>query len=296
MIGLTRRKVLLTGAAIGLLGRSVLASEIKHEVKLPDGLGVPSLGQGTFQLAEGRRPPSQEEDALRTGIALGLTLIDTAEMYGDGSAEEMVGRVITGQRNKVFLVSKVLPNHHTAEQIRTSCAESLKRLQTGYIDLYLLHWRTFQTDLKTVVETFEDLRAAGKIRRWGVSSFSVKDMEELYSIPGGRNCATNQVRYNLQDRAVESDLIPWSQKHQMPIMAFSPLGKGGLLGNPVLKQIAERHQCSTAAIALAWTLRDGGVISIPGTGSAEHVRENARALDMRLSQSDLDDLDRAFPA
>lgn len=296
MAGLTRRELLITGAIVGLFGVDALARSVVRDVQLPDGAHVPALGQGTFRLAEGRRPASEEEDALRKGISLGLTLIDTAEMYGNGSAEEMVGRVIAGQRDKVYLVSKVLPNHHTAEQIRRSCDASLKRLNTDYLDLYLLHWRTYQTNLRVVVDTFEELRMAGRIRHWGVSSFSVEDMEDLYRIPGGRNCATNQVRYNLQDRSIESDLIPWSRQNHMPIMAFSPLGQGGLLGNAALKRVAERHRCSPAAIAIAWTLRNGGVISIPGSGSAEHVAENARALDIYLTLEDLNELGKEFPA
>ena len=296
MTKLSRRQLLISAATVGTLGSKALANPAGQTVQLSNGDRIPALGQGTYRLAEGRRSPNQEENALRKGISLGMTLIDTAEMYGNGSAEEMTGRVIAGQRGKVYLVSKVLPNHHTADQIRRSCDASLRRLGTDYLDLYLLHWRTVQTDLTVVANTFESLREAGRIRRWGVSSFSVSDMEELFRLPGGRNCATNQVRYSLQDRNIESDLIPWSRKNQMPIMAFSPLGKGGLLGNPVLKRVAERHGCSPAAIAIAWTLKDGGVISIPGSGSIEHVTENARALDIRLAQADLDELDRAFPA
>lgn len=296
MAGLTRRQFLLTGAAVGLLGIEAVAQPVTPRVQLPDGSRVPALGMGSWRLARGRHAASQEEEALRTGISLGMTLIDTAEMYGDGRAEQMIGRVIAGQRDKVFLVSKVLPKHATASGIRQACKASLARLRTEYLDLYLLHWRLAGVDLGVVVRTFESLRAEGHIRRWGVSNFRVADMEDLYRVRGGDACTTNQVRYNLRDRRIERDLLPWCDRHSVPIMAYSPLGGGELLGNAALIRVAERHQCSPAAIALAWTIRSGHVISIPESGSPAHVRQNAVAQSLRLTALDLDELNQAFPA
>ena len=264
-------------------------------VQLPDGSRVPALGQGSWHLAQGRHPASEEEEALRTGISLGLALIDTAEIYGDGRAEQMIGHVIAGQRGKVFLVSKVSPDHATASGIRQAFAASLARLGTDYLDLYLLHWRGGVSDLSVVVDTFESLRAEGRIRRWGVSNFLVGDMEDLYRVRGGDGCATNQVRYNLKDRSIERNLLPWCEQHGLPIMAYSPLDMGGdLLRNTALIRIAERHQSSPAVIALAWTIRSGHVISIPESGSPAHVRQNASALSLRLTDLDLGELNRGF--
>lgn len=295
MTGLTRRQFGLGGLALGLLDHEASAQPAPPSVRLPDGSEVPALGQGSWHLGQGRHPAAEEEEALRTGISLGLSLIDTAEIYGDGRAEELIGRVIAGQRDKVFLVSKVWPNHATASGIGQACEGSLKRLGTDYLDLYLLHWRTGASELGVVVSSFEALRTEGRIRRWGVSNFQVNDMEDLYRIRGGDRCATNQVRYNLQDRRIERDLLPWCERHNLPIMAYSPLGQGGeLLRNAALARVAERHQASPAAIALAWTIRSGHVISIPESGSPTHVRENAAALSLRLTDTDLDELDRGF--
>jgi diketogulonate reductase-like aldo/keto reductase len=298
MAGLTRRQFLLTGAAVGLLGIEAVAQPVTPRVQLPDGSRVPALGMGSWHLAKGRHPASQEEEALRTGISLGMTLIDTAEVYGHGRAEQMIGRVIAGQRDKVFLVSKVLPDHATASGIRQACKASLARLGTEYLDLYLLHWREAGVNLGVVVRTFESLRAEGHIRRWGVSNFRVADMKDLYRVHGGDACAANQVRYNLRDRGIERDLLPWCDRHSVPIMAYSPLGRGSelLLQNAALMRVAERHHCSPAAIALAWTMRSGHVISIPESGSPAHVRENALAQWLRLTDLDLGELNQAFPA
>ncbi|HWT81541.1 MAG TPA: aldo/keto reductase, partial [Candidatus Methylomirabilis sp.] len=212
-----------------------------------------------------------------------------------GRAEQMIGRVIAGQRETVFLVSKVAPSHATVTGMRQACAASLARLGTDYLDLYLLHWRS-GADLGVVVQTFDSLRAEGRIRRWGVSNFAVADMEDLYRVPGGEACATNQVRYNLMDRRIEQALLPWCDRHRVPIMAYSPLGTGGdLLRNPALGRVAGRYRSSPAAIALAWTIRSGRVIAIPESGSPAHVRENAAALSLRLTDLDLDDLNRAVP-
>ena len=296
MVGLTRRQFGLAAAAVGLWGIDAVAQPVTPRVQLPDGSRAPALGQGSATLAQGRHPAAEEEEALRIGISLGLTLIDTAEMYGNGRAERMIGRVIAGQRDKVFLVSKVLPSHATAPGIRQACTASLARLGTDYLDLYLLHWRGGVSDLGVVVRTFENLRAEGHIRRWGVSNFEVADMEDLYRVPGGDACATNQVRYNLADRRIERDLLPWCDQHRVPIMAYSPLGRGGdLLRNPALARVAGRHHSSPAAIALAWTIRSGHVIAIPESGSPAHVRQNAAALSLRLSDLDLDELNRAYP-
>ena len=265
-------------------------------VELPHGGSAPALGQGSWHLAQGRHPEADEEAALRTGLSLGMTLIDTAEIYGQGRAERMVGRVIAGQRDKVFLVSKVAPSHATAAGIRDACAARLARLATDHLDLYLLHWRG-GADLAVVVDAFEALRAQGRIRRWGVSNFRVADMEDLYRAHGGDGCAANQVRYSLTDRSIEPQLLPWCERHGVPIMAYSPLGSGNdLLRNPALARVAGKHESNVAAVALAWTMRGGHAISIPESGSAAHVRENAAALSLRLTAEDLGELDRAFPA
>jgi diketogulonate reductase-like aldo/keto reductase len=224
-----------------------------------------------------------------------MTLLDTAESYGNGNSEKMIGRVIAGQRDKVFVVSKVWPSHATADGIRSACKASLARLATNYLDLYLLHWRTGVKDLGIVVQTFESLRAEGLIRRWGVSNFDVGDMEDLFRTRGGEACATNQVGYSLADRRFERGLFGWCESHAIPIMAYSPLGRGGeLLRNAGLARVAERHQSRPAAVALAWTIRSGRVIAIPESGSPAHVRENASAVSLRLTEADLDALNRAF--
>jgi len=266
-------------------------------VKLRDGAIVPALGQGSANLAQERRPEAAEEEALRTGLSLGMTLIDTAEMYGGGRSEKLIGRVIAGQRDRVFLVSKVWPNHVAGDGIARACEASLGRLGTDYLDLYLLHWPSREADLSSIVAAFESLRAAGKIRAWGVSNFNVSDMEELFRVPHGDRCGTNQVLYNLTDRGIEQDLLPWCERHSMPVMAYSPLGGAGanLLRDPTLARIGAAHSCSAAAVALAWTIRNGNVIAIPESGSAEHVKENAVALSLTLTSDDLHALDAAHP-
>ena len=266
-------------------------------VKLRDGAIVPALGQGSANLAQERRPEAAEEEALRTGLSLGMTLIDTAEMYGGGRSEKLIGRVIAGQRDRVFLVSKVWPNHVAGDGIARACEASLGRLGTDYLDLYLLHWPSHEADLSSIVAAFESLRAAGKIRAWGVSNFKVTDMEDLFRVSHGDRCATNQVLYNLASRDIERDLLPWCEQHGMPIMAYSPLGGAGagLLRDPVLARIGAAHNCSSAAVALAWTIRSGNVIAIPESGSAEHVRENAVALSLTLTPDELNTLEAAHP-
>ena len=263
-------------------------------VKFHDGTIVPALGQGSANLAQGRRPDAAEEEALRTGLSLGMTLIDTAEIYGDGQSEKLIGRVIAGQRDRVFLVSKV--DHMTADgSIARACEESLARLDTDHLDLYLAHWRDRSTDLSVVVTAFESLRTAGKIRAWGVSNFSVNDMGELFNIPHGDRCATNQVLYNLGSRGIEDDLLPWCEQHGMPVMAYTPLGGTSLLHDPTLESIGAAHGSSSAAVALAWAIRSGNVIAIPESGLAAHVRENAVALSLTLTPQELQTIDKAHP-
>jgi diketogulonate reductase-like aldo/keto reductase len=266
-------------------------------VKFPNGTVVPALGQGSARLGDGRRPPAEEEEALRTGLSLGMTLIDTAELYGNGSAEKLISRVIAGQRDRVFVVSKVWPNHVAGDGIARACAVSLARLGTDYLDLYLLHWPNGVSDYAAVVKAFENLRAGGKIRAWGVSNFSVAQMERLFRVPNGDRCATNQVPYSLADRDVERALLPWCDRHNVPAMAYSPLGGPGanLLRDPTLAAIGAAHGCSPAAVALAWAIRSGKVIAIPESGSAAHVRENAVALSLTLTAEELAKLDAAHP-
>jgi diketogulonate reductase-like aldo/keto reductase len=265
--------------------------------KFPDGTIVPALGQGSAGLGQGRHPDAAEQEALRTGLSLGMTLIDTAEIYGDGRAEKLIGRVIAGQRDRVFLVSKVWPNHVRGNGIARACEASLGRLGTDHLDLYLLHWPTRDAELSSIVGAFESLRAAGQIHAWGVSNFKVSDMEDLLRVPHGDRCATNQVLYNLGSRDIEHDLLPWSEQHGMPVMAYSPLGGAGasLLRDSTLARIGAAHGCSAAAVALAWTIRNGNVIAIPESGSADHVRENAVALSLTLTPDELRALDVAHP-
>jgi diketogulonate reductase-like aldo/keto reductase len=270
------------------------AASIGRTVKLPDGTVVPALGQGSARLGKGRHRQSVEEEALRTGLSLGMTLIDTAELYG---SEQLIGRVIAGQRDQVFLVSKVWPSHATESAIPRACEASLSRLGTDYLDLYLLHWPNGVADLAGVVRAFEKLRSAGKTRAWGVSNFKVRDIEGLFRIPRGNRCATNQVPYSLENRDIERDVLPWCVQHGLPVMAYSPLGGPGanLLRNPTLARIGAAHGCSAAAVALAWTIRSGNVIAIPESGSPTHVKENAVALSLSLTPQELQALDAAFP-
>jgi diketogulonate reductase-like aldo/keto reductase len=215
-------------------------------------------------------------------------------MYG---SEEFIGRAIAGQRNRVFLVSKVWPSHVAGNGVMRACEASLKRLDTDHLDLYLLHWPNGVTNLSSVVTAFENLRSAGKIRAWGVSNFKVSDMEDLFRIQKGDRCATNQLPYSLGDRGIERDLLPWCEQHGMPVMAYSPLGGTGasLLRDPTLVRIGAAHGCSAAAVALAWTIRNGNVIAIPESGSVAHVKENAVALSLTLTSDELHMLDAAYP-
>jgi diketogulonate reductase-like aldo/keto reductase len=270
------------------------APKAARTVKFRDGKTVPALGQGSARLARGRRPIAEEEEAVRAGISLGMTVIDTAEIYG---SEEFIGRAIAGQRERVFLVSKVWPNHVAGDGIARACEASLKRLGTDHLDLYLLHWPQKAVGISHVVSAFENLQAKGKIRAWGVSNFGIREMEELFRMPRGDRCATNQIPYSLDDRAIERGVLPWCRKRGMPIMAYSPLGGEGakLLRHPALAQIGAAHGCSAAAVALAWAIRGGDVIAIPQSGSVAHVKENAVALSLALMPQDLQALDAAFP-
>jgi diketogulonate reductase-like aldo/keto reductase len=262
--------------------------------KLPAGEAVPVLGQGTWYLGEGRRPRAEEIAALRLGIDLGMFLIDTAEMYGNGAAEKLVGEAIAGRRDEVFLVSKVLPGNATRSGTVAACDRSLERLRTDQLDLYLLHWRGV-VPLAETLEGFEALMRAGKIRYWGVSNFDRAEMEELWLLKGGRDVATDQVLYNLSRRGIEWDLLPWCRQRGVPLMAYSPIEQGRLLGHPVLQDLATRYGATAAQVALAWVLRQPDVIAIPKAGDPLHVEGNRAALDLRLTEQDLALLDRAFP-
>ncbi|HEY0844863.1 MAG TPA: aldo/keto reductase [Noviherbaspirillum sp.] len=259
------------------------------------GSSVPQLGQGTWCMAERTRHRASEIAALRRGLDLGMSLIDTAEMYADGEAETLVGEAIAGRRDEVFLVSKVLPQNASRRGTVAACERSLKRLRTDRIDLYLLHWRGHYP-LAETLDALLALQRDGKIRHWGVSNFDVDDMEELVALPGGDRVATNQVLYNLTRRGIEHDLLPWCRARGIPVMAYSPIEQGRLVGHRALRDLAARHGATTAQLALAWTLRDKGVVAIPKAGTVAHVEENRAALDLRLSPQDLAELDRAFPA
>jgi diketogulonate reductase-like aldo/keto reductase len=283
-----------TAASAPDLASSTASTTAGRTVKFRDGTVVSALGQGSAGLGKGKRPQVDEEEAVRTGLALGMTLIDTAEIYG---SEEFIGRAIAGQRDRVFLVSKVSPDHVAGNGVARACEASLKRLGTDHLDLYLLHWPTRVTNFSRVVATFEKLRSAGKIRAWGVSNFKVSDMENLFRVPQGDRCATNQLPYSIGDRGIERDLLPWCERHGMPVMAYSPLGGPGakLLRDPTLVRIGAAHGCSAAAVALAWTIRPGNVIAIPESGSVAHVKENAVALSLTLTPQDLQALEAARP-
>jgi len=289
--------VTLSGASTVRAATDVVSTGARRTVKFRDGTVVPALGQGSWHLAQGRHPAAEEEEALRTGISLGMTVIDTAEVYSNGHSEELIGRVIVNQRDHIFLVSKVLPSHVTGDGMAHACAASLARLGTDHLDLYLLHWRDGITDLSGVVAAFENLRSAGRIRAWGVSNFTVRDMEDLFHVPQGDHCATNQVLYNLGDRSIEHDLLPWCEQHGMPVMAYSPLGGPGanLLRDATVERIGAAHGCSAAAVALAWTIRSGNVIAISESGSPAHVKENAIAFSLPLTLQELQTLDAAHP-
>jgi diketogulonate reductase-like aldo/keto reductase len=288
---------MLLQASAQVPGTGAASKPAARTVKLPDGTTVSALGQGGWHLGQGRHPVAVEEAALRKGISLGMTVIDTSGNYGNGRSEQFIGRAIAGQRDRVFLVSKVEANEVSGDGIARACAASLARLGTDHLDLYLLHSPVPGAQLAGVVAGFEQLRAAGKIRAWGVSNFSVGQMEALFRVSDGHRCATNQVPYSLNNRDIERDVLPWCKQHDIPVMAYSPLGGDNNLvtGDRTLAQIGKEHGCSAAAVALAWVIRSGNVIAIPESGSPAHVEENAVALSTTLMQRDFQTLDAAFP-
>jgi diketogulonate reductase-like aldo/keto reductase len=261
-------------------------------VTLPSGEKVPQLGQGTWRMGESARRREEEVAALKLGLDLGMTLIDTAELYGE--AEMIVAEAVQGRRDQCFIVTKVLPENSTRAGTIAACEQSLKRLTTDRIDLYLLHWRG-RPRLDETLSGFEALLEAGAIRYWGVSNFDVGDMEELFALPGGEACATNQVLYNLRRRGIESGLLPWCRARGVPIQVYSPIEQGRLVDGKALSAVAARHGVKPAQVALAWVLRHSDMMVIPKATNEAHVRENRAALDIKLSKTDLAELDRAFP-
>ncbi|HEX4101942.1 MAG TPA: aldo/keto reductase [Pseudonocardiaceae bacterium] len=271
-----------------------MTATAESSVALPSGETISVLGQGTWHFAErpGRR--ASEITSLRLGIDLGMTVIDTAEMYADGAAEILVGEAIAGHRDDVFLVSKVLPHHASRRGTVLACQASLRRLGTDHLDLYLLHWRG-PIPLEETLAGFADLVAAGLVRYWGVSNFDTPDMVELERLSRGRDVATNQILYNVSRRGPEYDLLPWCRAHGIPIMAYSPIEQGRILHHPAVVEVAHRHRATAAQVALAWVLRSEDVNAIPRTATPEHVRDNAVAADLQLTMADFIILDAAFP-
>ena len=273
---------------------------MKHMVTLRNGIQVPALGLGTWFLGEKKAAREQELESLRAGISAGMTLIDTAEMYGNGKAEKLVKEAIAeNKRENLYLVSKVLPNHAGRHQLEQALDESLKRMGVEYLDLYLYHWRGSYPLEETVAE-LERVKKAGKIREWGVSNFDIDDMEELWLVPGGRNCLVNQVLYHTGSRGIEYSLLPWMRKHDVALMSYCPLAqagtlKRGILNNPVLKEIAQKHNATVEQIMLAWNIRDGHTIAIPRSGKAEHTLLNAGADEIQLTEQDYKAIDQAYP-
>jgi len=263
-------------------------------VTLPSGERVPALGQGAWRMGENQAARAEEIATLRLGPDLGLTLIDTAEMYGEGRAEELIGEAIEGRREEVFLTSKVYPHNASREGAVAACERSLKRLRTDYIDLYLLHWRG-RVPLTETMEGFMGLHQAGKIRYYGVSNFDRADMQELWSVPGGSGIAANQLLYNLTRRGIEHGLVPWLREQHVPIMAYSPVEQARLIRNPTLIDFAQANGMTPAQAALAWLLSHQDVVAIPKTSRRERLKENVGALDHHLTAAQLEELDRLFP-
>jgi diketogulonate reductase-like aldo/keto reductase len=280
-----------------LAATGVASQTTARTVRFPDGAAVPALGQGAWHLGQGRHPPAVEEEAVHTGVSLGMTLIDTSGNYGNGRSEQFLGQALAGQRERIFLVSKVEADEVSGDGIARACAASLARLGTDHLDLYLLHSPVPSKQFPGVVVALERLRGAGKIRAWGVSNFDKNQMEDLFGVPDGHHCATNQVSYSLRNRRIERDLLPWCAEHNMPVMAYSPLGGDNnlVIGDHTLAQIGAAHECSAAAVALAWVIRSGKVIAIPESGSPAHAKENAAALSVALTPQDLQALSAAFP-
>jgi diketogulonate reductase-like aldo/keto reductase len=262
--------------------------------RLAAGLNVPLLGIGTWGMGEHAEKRTDEIDSLRCALDNEMTLVDTAEMYADGAAEEVVGEALEGRRSEAFIVGKVLPHHASRQGTIAACEASLRRMATDYIDLYLLHWRG-AIPLAETVEALGKLVRDGKIRSWGVSNFDTDDMEELEALRDGNQVQTDQVLYNLSRRGIEFDLMPWCRQRKMPIMAYSPLEQGRILGDPELQRLAREHSATPAQIALAWVLRHDEVIAIPKASSPGHVEQLRQALDIGLSNEDLQALDRVFP-
>jgi len=271
----------------------------KRKITLNDGTIIPVLGQGTWGMGENHRSKENEVKALQLGLQLGMSLIDTAEMYGNGGAETVVGEAIKDCRDEVFLVSKVFPHNASLKKIFTACENSLKRLGTDYLDLYLLHWRG-SVPLSETIDGMEKLKKEGKILRWGVSNFDTDDMEELWHTPNGNKCATNQVLYHLGSRGIDYDLLPWQRENHVPLMAYSPIAQGGtlrsrLLLDSTIAAIAQKYGVKPLQIILAWCIRSNDLIAIPKATKLEHVIENAAAAAIHFDQEDLDKLDKVFP-
>ena len=263
-------------------------------LRLPSGDVIPILGQGTWEMGESPADRAEELRALRLGVDLGMTLIDTAEMYGNGAAEDLVGEAIEGRRDEVFLVTKVLPMNATRTGTIEACERSLKRLRTDRLDLYLLHWRG-RAPLEGTIEAFGELMDAGVIRGWGVSNFDVLDFADVLTSAGGDAVQTDQVLYNLAHRGIEFELLPWCRERGMPLMAYSPIDRGSLVQDEVVVEIAEKHNATPAQVALAWVLRQDDIFAIPKASIHEHVRENREALDVHLDHEDLKLIDELFP-
>lgn len=261
---------------------------------LPSGYSIPVLGLGTWRMGENPKQRQTEVNALRHGLDLGMTLIDTAEMYGEGGAETVIAEAIADRRASVFLVSKVYPHNASRQGAIAACERSLKRLKTDYLDLYLLHWRG-SVPLAETLEAFQTLKQAGKIRDYGVSNFDVADLEEANQLPGGDAIATNQVLYNLMRRGIEWDVLPWCRQRGIPVMAYSPVEQGRLLKARSLQTIAQSRGVTPAQVAIAWLLQQEGVVVIPKASTLAHVEQNRAALDLHLSPEELDALDAAFP-
>jgi diketogulonate reductase-like aldo/keto reductase len=263
-------------------------------VTLPSGEKIPALGQGTWYMGDKRETRAEEISTLQLGLDLGVKLIDTAEMYGEGKAEELIGEAIAGRRDQAFLVSKVYPHNASRKGTIAACERSLARMRTDRIDLYLLHWRG-NIPFSETIEGFMALQKAGKIRYYGVSNMDLDDMRELFSLPGGEAVATNQLLYNLTRRGIEWDVLPWLREKRIPVMAYSPIEQSRLLNNPKLADFTKRHGMTPAQAALAWLMAKGDIIAIPKTGRRERVKENLAALDLELSVDQLAELDRLFP-
>jgi diketogulonate reductase-like aldo/keto reductase len=263
-------------------------------VALPSGEQVPAFGMGAWNIGDSKATRAEEIATLRLGLDLGATLIDTAEMYGSGRSEDLVGEAIAGRRDEVFLVSKVLPSNASRKGTVTACERSLKHLKTDRIDLYLLHWRGSVPFAETI-EAFEALRQAGKIRHFGVSNLDLAEMKSWWQVPAGRACAANQLLFNLKRRGIEYDLLPWLQERKVPVMAYSPIEQARVLGERGLVSFAKRHGMTPAQAALAWLLAKPGVIVIPKTGRRERLKENLGALEKQLDAAQLAELDQLFP-